>query len=42
MREIKFRAWLKEEIKEAEIIEEDEDLEKSLFGKNSEGNPFED
>lgn len=28
------------EVEDAEVVEEEEDLEKSLFGKNSEGNPF--
>jgi len=29
------------EVEDAEVVEEEEDLEKSLFGKNNEGNPFE-
>ena len=33
--------YSKTKIEDAEVVEEEEDLEKSLFGKNSEGNPFE-
>ena len=32
----------KTKIEDAEVVEEEENLEKSLFGKNNEGNPFED
>ena len=34
--------YSKTKIEDAEVVgEEEEDLEKSLFGKNNEGNPFE-